>query len=107
MDVLVMLLTTVLIALTNIAIGVGVGFAASCAAYAWDAAAGLGVRYYLDPDPVTGELTKIYEVQPNICIHATMIRIPDAHFTRCCKPRRALLPGPRSRDGRTHKDLRG
>ena len=33
--------------------------------------------YYLDPDPVTGELTKIYEVQSNICIHATMIRVPE------------------------------
>jgi len=62
MDVLVMLLTTVLIALSNIAVGVGVGLAVSCAAYAWDAAALLGVRYYLDPDPETGEVTKVYEV---------------------------------------------
>ena len=57
-----MLLTTVLIALSNIAVGVGVGLAVSCAAYAWDAAALLGVRYYLDPDPETGEVTKVYEV---------------------------------------------
>jgi len=33
--------------------------------------------YYLDPDPVTGELTNIYEVPNYICIHATMIRIPE------------------------------
>jgi MFS superfamily sulfate permease-like transporter len=62
-DVVVMLTTTLLVAFTNIVVGVGVGLAVSCAAYAWDSATELSVRYHFEPDKRTGGKIKVYEVR--------------------------------------------
>ena len=63
MDVITMLITTILIAVSNIAVGVGVGLAVSCAVYAWDSASTLNVSFYHSMDPRSGKSTKVYQVR--------------------------------------------
>ena len=62
-DVLVMLTVSILIAvIKNIVLAVAIGLGLSCAAFAWEAAHHLRVRYYYDTEPKSGDRVKVYEV---------------------------------------------
>jgi SulP family sulfate permease len=60
-DVLVMLVVSVLVVITNIVLAVAIGLGLSCAAFAWEAAFQLRVSYHYEADSA-GSTTKIYEV---------------------------------------------